>query len=108
MNLLEYKLKKILKRKIKEQIFHSMFLKSNSFFNSINFSPSELVFEDKDKCLLLAPHPDDESIGCGGILLKYPDKFDVICLTDGRYGDENKPINDIINERKKEFEAAVG
>lgn len=32
---------------------------------------------------MIAPHPDDESIGCGGILSLYPDNFKVVCLTYG-------------------------
>jgi LmbE family N-acetylglucosaminyl deacetylase len=37
-----------------------------------------LVF-DGARCLLLAPHPDDELIGCGGTLLLHAEKFDVLC-----------------------------
>ena len=44
--------------------------------------------EENTKILLLAPHPDDESIGCGGILIKHPNNFKVICLTDGRCGSD--------------------
>lgn len=39
-----------------------------------------------DKCLVIAPHADDESIGCGGLLLTYPQNFEVVVLTDGRRG----------------------
>ena len=38
------------------------------------------------KCLLLAPHPDDESIGAGGTLALYTEKFSVACLTNGNKG----------------------
>lgn len=31
--------------------------------------------------LVVAPHMDDESLGCGGLLAKYPDTV-VLCLTD--------------------------
>ncbi|MES2930855.1 MAG: PIG-L deacetylase family protein [Patescibacteria group bacterium] len=46
----------------------------------------ELNFSSSARILVLAPHPDDESIGCGGLLLKYPGQCDVIVLTDGRHG----------------------
>ncbi len=46
----------------------------------------ELKFKESDRILVLAPHPDDESIGCGGILLKYASQCDVVVLTDGRHG----------------------
>ena len=39
-----------------------------------------------DKICVLAPHADDESIGCGGLLAKYGSQCDVVLLTDGAYG----------------------
>ena len=45
-----------------------------------------ITIKPNDKCLVLAPHADDESIGCGGLLLKYPNNFEVVVLTDGRKG----------------------
>lgn len=56
----------------------------------------------------MAPHPDDESIGCGGLLLKYSDQCDVVVITDGRYGGkEGESISAVINARKKEFIRAI-
>lgn len=46
----------------------------------------KLLFPESARILVLAPHPDDESIGCGGLLLKFPSQCDVVVLTDGRYG----------------------
>lgn len=43
-----------------------------------------------ERILVLAPHADDETIGCGGIIKQYNQagKFvEVIILTDGRLGD---------------------
>ena len=39
-----------------------------------------------DKICVLAPHADDEVIGCGGLLAKYGKQCDVILLTDGAFG----------------------
>ncbi|MBR1907368.1 PIG-L family deacetylase [bacterium] len=61
----------------------------------MNIKPIPLVLKDTDRCLIIAPHPDDESIGCGGIMARYPKNFNVICLT---HGDD---------ERKIEFENAM-
>lgn len=34
------------------------------------------------KRLILAPHMDDEAMGCGGLLAKYPDECVVVIVTD--------------------------
>lgn len=45
-----------------------------------------LNIKEDDKLLIVAPHPDDECIGPGGILALYPKLCKVIVLTDGRQG----------------------
>ena len=45
-----------------------------------------LVIKETEKILIVAPHPDDESIGTGGLLSLYSNQCDVIVMTDGRYG----------------------
>lgn len=52
-------------------------------FVSTNIKPLPLEIYEDTKCLVIAPHPDDESIGCGGIMKLYPKHFDVISLTHG-------------------------
>ena len=42
-----------------------------------------------DKILIIAPHPDDECIGCGGLLSLYPEKCSVVVMTDGSQGNIN-------------------
>lgn len=41
--------------------------------------------KSNDKICVLAPHADDEAIGCGGLLAKYGKQCDVILLTCGAY-----------------------
>ena len=60
-----------------------------------------------DRFLLLAPHADDETIGCGGFLLKYGAQCDVVVLTDGRYGNSVIKPEQMIEIRKKEFEEVM-
>lgn len=65
----------------------------------------------QDKILVVAPHPDDESIGCGGLLALYGKQCDVLLLTDGRRGKsaqrKNVSDNEIIATRKEELRKAL-
>jgi len=38
------------------------------------------MLKPTDKILIIAPHPDDEVIACGGLMLKYHDQIDVLCV----------------------------
>lgn len=58
----------------------------------------------EDKLLIIAPHPDDECIGAGGILAVYPEICDVILLTDGRHGQKNVAPDKEKEIRAREFE----
>lgn len=65
-----------------------------------------LIISPNDTILILAPHPDDDCIGCGGILSKFAAQTDVILLTDGRFGGTENP-EEIAKIRKQEFEQAM-
>ncbi len=54
---------------------------------------NKLCIEKKDKILIIAPHPDDESIGTGGLLGLYSDICDIIVVTDGGRGGVSSVIN---------------
>ena len=45
-----------------------------------------LHIKENDRILVVAPHADDETIGCGGMLVKYAPQADVLLLSDGRLG----------------------
>jgi LmbE family N-acetylglucosaminyl deacetylase len=70
-------------------------------------SPKEWIIKPRDRFLVLSPHPDDESIGCGGFLLKYGSQCDVVLLTDGRHGDPGIDPKEMTRIRKKEFEEVM-
>jgi LmbE family N-acetylglucosaminyl deacetylase len=93
-------LKKILKKNILTIIYKKL---RNMYLGNIVICPKLLQIKKTDRILVLAPHPDDESIGCGGLLLKYASQCKVVCLTDGRFGDPNISISELINIRKQEF-----
>ncbi|MBQ7203709.1 MAG: PIG-L family deacetylase [Eubacterium sp.] len=67
--------------------------------------------QQNDRLLIVAPHPDDESIGCGGLLALYGPQCDVMLLTDGRLGKSEKRINcsdeEIISTRLNELKSAL-
>ena len=74
--------------------------------------PPRLTLPQNANILIIAPHPDDETLGCGGTLalLKQRDcHVKVIMVTDGRRGD---PLNylageDVIARRQQETLAAL-
>lgn len=45
-----------------------------------------ICFNKEDRIAIIAPHPDDECIGVGGVMLKYPSQCDLFIVTDGRQG----------------------
>ncbi len=53
-------------------------------------SGSELVFNKDDRIIVLAPHPDDEILGCAGILQKAQERNIPIQIVFLTYGDANE------------------
>ena len=69
-----------------------------------------LNIRENEKLLIVAPHPDDETIGCGGVLSLYGKQCDVLLLTDGRRGipeGSNLTQDETAARRKKEFTAVM-
>ena len=63
-----------------------------------------------DYILVVSPHADDESIGCGGLLSLYGKQCDLMLLTDGRKGHTTEVYKDeeeLVLTRKREFFKAV-
>ncbi len=62
----------------------------------------------EDRICILAPHPDDETIACGGLLAKYGPQCDVVLLTNGQKGGLSGWNEAHTSEvRKAEFEKAM-
>lgn len=62
------------------------------------------------RILVLAPHPDDESIGCGGTLLHHVRQraeVQVVFLTSGEKGGHGRPEAETIRIRESEARAAA-
>lgn len=66
-----------------------------------------LLITDVDRVLIVAPHPDDESIGTGGLIATYPEQCKVIVMTDGRYGNSTYAPQHMKTIREKEFSNAM-
>ena len=97
-----------IKQKLKGNIVKKIIKKIFNFYNKLEtIYPEPLDIKKSEKILILAPHADDESIGCGGLLLKYASQCDVIFLTDGRHGDIDIESSRMIEIRKKEFTSVM-
>lgn len=55
----------------------------------------------------MAPHPDDESIGCGALIEKYSSHIDVMAVTNGELGNPEWTRNRTRRIRKIEFKNAM-
>ncbi|HTY46773.1 MAG TPA: PIG-L deacetylase family protein [Methanomassiliicoccales archaeon] len=63
------------------------------------------------RVLILSPHPDDDVIGCGGVIGLCAErgvKVKVVYLTDGRHGNSNIPMDELIRMRRAEAKSALG
>lgn len=58
--------------------------------------------------LVVSPHPDDESLGAGGTLLKYKDNGSKICwLNITNMKEEYGYSKEVIDKRRKQIEAVI-
>lgn len=92
---------------IKKLLFKNLNFKFSKITSALNLKPRDLSIKPTDKCLCLAPHADDESIGMGGVLSLFPQNFEVILLTDGRKGIKDKETEEVIKIREAEFACAM-
>lgn len=111
----------ILKNYILKRInksFNTLF-KTYSFFQTVKFKRSILWEPKAERIITLAPHMDDEVIGCGGALAKHAQKgadITVVFLTDGNRTNKAREKDEFIekwnkqkggNLRKQEAELAL-
>ena len=67
----------------------------------------ELIPKKEDRILIVAPHPDDEAIGCGGFIIKYHDQIDILLLTAGEADPDPEVLKEKKERRLKEFDSAI-
>ncbi len=77
----------------------------------VKYTEKDLSYVVPDSILVFAPHPDDELLSCGGLILKYSKlgtKVIVIGVTRGVGGYSKEEYKEKIQEiREKEFEKSV-
>jgi glucosamine-6-phosphate deaminase len=74
--------------KVKSYFYYKNLQKNLDLFgNPIKNMLKSLIFND-DKILITSPHPDDDIIGCGGIMQLFPNKknVDICYMTNGSGG----------------------
>jgi LmbE family N-acetylglucosaminyl deacetylase len=91
---------------LKRFLFKQVFIQLFQLYFKLNLKPTPLDLTEK-KGIVLAPHPDDESIGMGGTLALYPQQFDVVCLSSGQ--EVKHPFSSHLEEniRKVELKNAL-
>jgi N-acetylglucosamine malate deacetylase 1 len=90
------------------------FVRNSSFFTQ----QAEVFEPGSGRVVVLAPHMDDETLGCGGTIARHVAagaQVTVIFLTDGRYGasyagmtgpERNRKLEETIGVRKREAQCA--
>lgn len=63
----------------------------------------DFTMDEVERCLMVAPHPDDETLAAGGLMLKYPNKFDCICMASAGVKTPTISAEDRADLRIKEF-----
>ncbi|MDD3236750.1 MAG: PIG-L family deacetylase [Candidatus Gastranaerophilales bacterium] len=92
---------------MKSLIFNHLLPKIYRLYLSINLKAKPLRLEPSAKCLCIAPHADDESIGMGGTIYKFADNFQVVCATNGVKGAKKFDPEEAAKVRRDEFTAAM-
>ncbi len=68
---------------------------------------SYISLKKEDRCLCICPHPDDEIIGLGGLLLKNAHNFDVLCLNSAGVATRELTAKERSDVRISEFEKVM-
>ena len=68
---------------------------------------TEIVFSSGDRIAVIAPHPDDESLGASSALLLAPERTDIFVLTDGSHGCRDRTVEKEAAVRRRQFEAEM-
>ena len=98
---LKYLYKSMLPKRMRPQI--DLFPELRKLKHSRNILKEERV-------LVIAPHMDDETIACGGVMHRYVQQganITIVIMTDGKKGNPSYEENELMNIRKAETKAAA-
>lgn len=95
-------MRKLTKSKV-EKGHKKYYLLTDSLMES--YCSKNTLITPKSKILIIAPHPDDEILGCGGLMLKYASQCDCLCLSSSGFKREmdTKSFKEISDERISEY-----
>lgn len=68
------------------------------------YNPRHINIDDNSRCLVVAPHPDDEMIGVGGLMCLHPKNFDVVIMGSSGTDYKERKAEDHAKTRTREFE----
>lgn len=99
-------MRSFLRHVYRQMLPRSLALTADPFFSLRSGRPEV----EGTRILILAPHPDDDIVCCGGIMQMYRDQgasIHCVFLTDGGQGNEAIPRDVLVARRKREAETAA-
>lgn len=67
----------------------------------------EISFGETERILIVSPHQDDETLGCGALINKYTEIIDILLITNGELGNPEFSKTETVAIRNREFEKAT-
>lgn len=75
--------------------------------NQMLYNKAPIRFSAHDRILIVTPHQDDETLGCGALIAKYYDYVDILLVTNGEKGNPEYTVEETVCMRNREFSYAV-
>lgn len=71
------------------------------------YNPRDVTITQNTRCLVVAPHPDDEMIGVGGLMCLYPKNFDVVVMGSSGTDYKNRTAHNHAKQRTLEYQTVM-